>query len=54
MKENQQNIQASLLDRLIDNEPGTSHEPVQYSLTTFRQVKRGVGIDLENLLITKN
>ena len=54
MKENQQNIQASLLDRLIDNEPGTSHEPVQYRLTTFRQLKRGVGRDLENLLNTKN
>ena len=54
MKENQQNIQASLLDRLIDNEPGISHEPVQYRLTTFRHVKRGVGRDLENLLITKN
>lgn len=54
MKENQQNIQSSLLDRLIDNEPGTSHEPVQYRLTTFRQVKRRVGRDLENLLNTKN
>ena len=54
MKENQQNIQASLLDRLIDNEPGTSHEPVQYRLTTFRQVKGAVGRDLENLINTKN
>ncbi len=54
MQENQQNIQASLLDRLIDNEPGTSHEPVQYRLTTFRQVKGAVGRDLENLLNTKN
>jgi hypothetical protein len=26
-----------LLDRFIDNEPGTSREPVQYRLTTFRQ-----------------
>jgi type VI secretion system protein ImpF len=54
MKENQHIIQASLLDRLIDNEPGTSHEPVQYRLTTFRQVKGAVGRDLENLLNTKN
>jgi type VI secretion system protein ImpF len=54
MKENQQNIQASLLDRLIDDEPGVSQEPVQYRLSTFRQVKRAVGRDLENLLNTKN
>ena len=54
MKESRQNIRASLLDRLIDNEPGTSREPVQYRLTTFRQVKAAVGRDLENLLNTKN
>jgi type VI secretion system protein ImpF len=54
MKEKRQNIQASLLDRLIDNEPGNSREPVQYRLTTFRQVRAAVGRDLENLLNTKN
>jgi type VI secretion system protein ImpF len=54
MKESGQNIQASLLDRLIDNEPGISREPVQYRQTTFRQVKVAVGRDLENLLNTKN
>lgn len=54
MKESRQNIRASLLDRLIDNEPGTSREPVQYRQTTFRQVKAAVGRDLENLLNTKN
>lgn len=54
MKDNQQHIQASILDRLIDNEPGTSHEPAHYRLTTFRQVKGAVGRDLENLLNTKN
>lgn len=54
MMENQQNLQVSLLDRLIDDEPGTSHEPVQYRLTTLRQVKSAVGRDLENLLNTKN
>jgi len=54
MKEKQQNIRAPLLDRLIDNEPGTSYEPVQYRLTTFSKVKDAVGRDLENLLNTKN
>jgi type VI secretion system protein ImpF len=53
MNENQQNIRASLLDRLIDHEPEASYEPVQYRLTTFRQVKSAVGRDLENLLNTK-
>jgi type VI secretion system protein ImpF len=48
------NIQASILDRLIDQEPGVSHEPVQYRLTTFSQVKAAVVRDLENLFNTKN
>jgi type VI secretion system protein ImpF len=48
------NIQASLLDRLIDNDPGASHEPVQYRLSSFRNIKEAVGRDLENLLNTKN
>ena len=54
MNGNGQNIQASILDRLIDNEPGVSREPVQYRLTTFRQAKAAVERDLENLLNTKN
>ena len=54
MKENAQNIQASILDRLIDNEPDLSQEPVQRRLTTFSQVRNAVGRDLENLLNTKN
>lgn len=54
MKESRRNIQASLLDRLIDNEPGNSREPVQYRKTTFKQVRGAVGRDLENLLNTKN
>lgn len=54
MNGNGLNMQASLLDRLIDNEPGVSREPVQYRLSTFRQVKEAVGRDLENLLNTKN
>lgn len=54
MKTNEQNIQASLLDRLVDHEPGTTREPVQYRLTNFGQVKASVIRDLENLLNTKN
>jgi len=50
---NQQNIQASILDRLIDNEPGVSREPVQYRLSNFAQAKASVIRDLEKLLNTK-
>jgi type VI secretion system protein ImpF len=54
MNDSQQNIQASLLDRLIDHEPEAAREPVQYRLSSYRQVKAAVGRDLENLLNTKN
>ena len=53
MNENQQNIQASILDRLIDLEPGVSREPVQYRLLTIGRAKASVVRDLENLLNTK-
>ena len=53
MNQNQQNIQASILDRLIDYEPGVSREPVQYRLSNFGQIKASVMRDLENLLNTK-
>ena len=44
------NAQASLLDRLIDDDPGNSRESVQYRLLDVRQVKAFVVRDLENLL----
>jgi len=44
------NAQASLLDRLIDEDPGNSRESVQYRLLNVRQVKASVVRDLENLL----
>lgn len=44
------NIQASLLDRLVDLEPGLSREPVQYRLLSESQIKALVIRDLENLL----
>ena len=54
MKEKQESIQASILDRLIDREPQLSRESVQYRLLNFTQVKAGVIRDLENLLNTKS
>lgn len=50
MKHDEANIQSSILDRLMDNYPGISHEPVQHSLLTIRQIKALVIRDLENLL----
>jgi len=46
--------QTSILDRLIDNEPGVSREPVQNRLADYRQLMASVRRDLENLLNTKN
>ena len=54
VKEKQENIQASILDRLIDREPQLSRESVQYRLLDFSQIKAAVIRDLENLLNTKS
>ncbi|MGV8073227.1 MAG: type VI secretion system baseplate subunit TssE [Syntrophobacteraceae bacterium] len=53
MNENEQNASASVLDRLIDLEPGVSHEPVQRRTFGLRQIKAAVVRDLENLLNTR-
>ncbi len=54
MKPEQQGIiQASVLDRLIDREPGVSHEPVRRRSYTIGQIKASVVRDLENLLNTR-
>ena len=53
MNRSKENIQASVLDRLIDNEPGVSHEPVQRRLVDIGQLKAVVARDIENLLNTK-
>lgn len=50
MKQQQQNAQASILDRLIDDEPTVSREPVQYRFNNIRQIKSSIFRDLENLL----
>ena len=54
MKEKQESIQASILDRLIDREPQLYSESVQYRLLNFSQIKAAVIRDLENLLNTKS
>lgn len=53
MNKKQPNIQASLLDRLIDYEPEISREPIQNRLTSFGQVKARVARDIEKLLNSK-
>jgi type VI secretion system protein ImpF len=52
MSERNQNALASILDRLIDNDPGSSREPVQYR-PSLGQIKDAVVRDLENLLNTR-
>jgi type VI secretion system protein ImpF len=54
MRDKSTGTQASILDRLIDFEPGISREPVQNRLANFRQLMALVKRDLENLLNTKN
>ena len=53
MKQTHQNLRASILDRLIDHEPGISREPVPYCLVSIGQIKASVVRDLENLLNTR-
>jgi type VI secretion system protein ImpF len=53
MASGRDNLQASILDRLIDNEPEVSFEPVQFRLLDMRQIKAHVIRDLENLLNTR-
>jgi len=53
MLETNVHIQASILDRLLDDEPGNSRESVQHSSVEFRQIMASVRRDLENLLNTR-
>ena len=54
MNINQQyNLHASILDRLVDHDPGVSSEPVQHRFLDIRQIKASVIRDLENLLNTR-
>lgn len=51
--EKKHNLQASILDRLVDHNPGVSHESVQHRLLSLGQVKAWVLRDLEHLLNTR-
>jgi type VI secretion system protein ImpF len=53
MNPREQNIQASILDRLIDLDPEVSRESVQHRFLTIGQAKASVARDLENILNTK-
>lgn len=53
MKHEQQSLQTSILDRLIDREPGGSYESVQNRFHSIGKVKASVIRDLENLLNTR-
>lgn len=48
-----QNSRATILDRLVDMEPGVSREPVQHRLFDITRIKAMVVRDLENLLNTR-
>lgn len=43
----------SILDRLVDNEPKTTHEPTDRRLQSVRELERVVARDLEALLNTR-
>jgi len=48
--QDRQNSRGSILDRLLDDEPGVTQEPALNRLFNIRQVKAMVVRDLENLL----
>jgi type VI secretion system protein ImpF len=47
------NIVPSVLDRLLDDDPGTSQEPLWSRSQTPRQLERSVALDLEAMLNTR-
>lgn len=47
------NIVPSVLDRLLDDEPGVSREPLRNRLHGLRELERSVARDLEALLNTR-
>lgn len=53
MRERQENLQASILDRLIDDEPEVSTEVPLSRGVSMRQIERSLLRDLENLLNTR-
>jgi type VI secretion system protein ImpF len=53
MQETHENLRASILDKLIDNEPGDSSESVYSRMSNFRDIEASVIRDIENLLNTR-
>jgi type VI secretion system protein ImpF len=53
MRERQENLQASILDRLIDDEPEVSTEGLHSRGVSMRLVESSLLRDLENLLNTR-
>lgn len=53
MNKKRQNVQASILDRLIDYEPEVSRESVLRRFLSVERIKATVMRDLENLLNTR-
>lgn len=53
MDSDRENIQASVLDRLLDNDPKVSRETVQHRLVDVGRIKSALVRDLENLLDTR-
>lgn len=53
MVEHKQRVQASVLDRLLDDDPSNSRESAQFRAVDFRQIMASVRRDLENLLNTR-
>jgi type VI secretion system protein ImpF len=52
-KTREQPLVPSVLDRLLDDDPGTTHEPPAGQHQVLRELKRSVRRDLESLLNTR-
>ncbi len=53
MNSSAENVQASILDKLIDFEPENSQEPVTVRMQSLRDIEASVVRDIENLLNTR-
>ncbi len=53
MRDDHRNIQMSIIDRLVDNEPGSSRETARHFQNSLEKLKASVIRDLENLLNTR-
>ena len=53
MRDNQENLRASILDKLIDNDPEDASESVSSRMVSIREIEACVKRDIENLLNTR-